>query len=314
MSTPVRLAAFLIGLVVAFAVATGIGRAVGPLDVAVEEHSTDDAAHGDTSTTDEDGHEDGHEEGAHQSGPAAGSTVPGLVSRQDGFALRLASPEARAGRQVPLSFTVETSSGRPLLDYQTVHERDLHLIVVRRDLTGFQHVHPTLDRRTGTWSTALDLTPGTWRVIADFTPQGWDGLTLADDLFVPGDFRPEPELADRRTDSVAGYDVSLRADAAPGVDTVVSLTVQREERPVTDLSPYLGASGHLVAIRSGDLGYLHVHPEEGSSGPRIDFATTFPTAGVYRLFLDFKHRGAVHTADFTVVAGGAPQEAPAHDH
>jgi hypothetical protein len=29
--------------------------------------------------------------------------------------------------------------------------------------------------------------------------------------------------------------------------------------------------------------------------------TTFPTAGTYRLYLDFKHGGAVHTAAFTVV-------------
>ena len=35
-------------------------------------------------------------------------------------------------------------------------------------------------------------------------------------------------------------------------------------------------------------------------GPHIDFATTAPSAGAYRLFLDFQHGGVVRTAAFTV--------------
>jgi hypothetical protein len=41
-----------------------------------------------------------------------------------------------------------------------LHERDLHLIVVNRELTTFRHVHPTLDA-DGTWSVDLPaLDPG----------------------------------------------------------------------------------------------------------------------------------------------------------
>ena len=29
------------------------------------------------------------------------------------------------------------------------------------------------------------------------------------------------------------------------------------------MEPYLGAKGHLVALREGDLAYLHIHPEGG---------------------------------------------------
>ena len=42
------------------------------------------------------------------------------------------------------------------------------------------------------------------------------------------------------------------------------------------------------------------------AGPGIDFATAFPEPATYRLFLDFQHRGQVHTAAFTVESGGAP--------
>jgi hypothetical protein len=66
------------------------------------------------------------------------------------------------------------------------------------------------------------------------------------------------------------------------------------------VEPYLGARGHLVALRQGDLAYLHVHPlDKAAAGNAITFATTFPSAGRYRLFLQFKEAGRVHTAAFT---------------
>ncbi len=78
---------------------------------------------------------------------------------------------------------------------------------------------------------------------------------------------------------------------------------------MTDLQPYLAAYGHLVALRDGDLAYLHVHPagEPGDGttapGPDITFYATAPSPGDYRLFLDFQHGDVVHTAEFTVRAG-----------
>jgi hypothetical protein len=81
--------------------------------------------------------------------------------------------------------------------------------------------------------------------------------------------------------------------------------VSRSGRPVTDLDPYLAAYGHLVILRAGDLGYVHIHPVgtpgDGTTpaGPRITFNAEVPTAGDYRLFLDFQHAGQVHTAAFT---------------
>ncbi|MBC2932028.1 hypothetical protein [Nocardioides sp. zg-1228] len=323
MSTPLRVVAFVASLATAFALAWVGGRFVGPLDTepAAGAH-TDDAGHGagddaDHPAEDGAGEADGHAE--HASGVA---DVAGLTSRADGFSLAIADRTLPAGR-TRLDFQVLTSSGRPLLDYTREHEKDLHLIVVRRDLTGFQHVHPRLDRASGTWSVDVDLTPGVWRVVADLVPEDWDGITLADDVAVAGDFSPRPLPADDRTDRIrtdeGTYAVTLQGDTAPGASTVLTTRIELDGEPVTDLEPYLGAHGHLVAMRAGDLGYLHVHPEDGAAaGPGIDFATAFPEPGTYRLFLDFKHRGTVHTAAFTVESGGAPSgdhaEGGDHEH
>ena len=85
------------------------------------------------------------------------------------------------------------------------------------------------------------------------------------------------------------------------------LSVSKGGRPVTTLQPYLGAYGDLVALRTGDLAYLHTHvvgtagaADDDTGGPDLAFATTFPTAGTYRLFLDFRAGGVVRTAAFTV--------------
>ena len=109
-----------------------------------------------------------------------------------------------------------------------------------------------------------------------------------------GRFTPAPHPGSRTTDTVDGYTVDLVGDLDEGA---VAVRVSRDGEPVTDLEPYLGAYGHLVALREGDLAYLHVHPEDGDAGPDVPFAVEVPSAGGYRLFFDFQHDGVVRTAD-----------------
>ena len=314
----VRIGAYVLGLAVALGGAFGVGKAVGPIELAASPSEDGHGEHGVStgSTSGEDGSTSG-EDGS--TAAAADHGVGGLSAASGGYRLELSDRIVDAGHQ-ELSFTVRTPAGHALTDYTEAHEKDLHLILVRRDLSGFQHLHPELDPATGEWSTTADLTAGTWRVVADFTPAGWDPLTLADDLSVAGDFTPVPLPAVRASAEVDGYTVHLAGSTAPGAPTVLTTHVTKDGREVTDLEPYLGAYGHLVAMREGDLGYLHVHPEDGPPGPEVAFATTFPDHGTYRLFLDFKHAGKVRTAEFTVTASGVPDaeggsnEGGGHDH
>ena len=283
-----RALTFVLGCAALLAVAFGIGRVAGPVDV--EPASAADHAHG------------ADDEGTH-----AGHDVGGLTATQDGYTLHLLTDGATTAAQ-GLRFQVLDAAGEPVTAYDEQHERDLHLIVVRRDLTGFQHVHPTL-AADGTWSVPLELTPGAWRVAADTQPTGAEPLVLGADLLVPGQFAPQPLGEDRLDAAVDGYDVTLGGSIVAGRSALLTATVTRDGQPVTDLQPYLGAYGHLVSMREGDLGYLHVHPEEGAAGPAVSFATAFPTAGRYRLFLDFRHGDVVRTAAFTVTV-----EAGEHEH
>jgi hypothetical protein len=243
---------------------------------------------------------------------------------QNGYTLSLADREARPGRDRGISFTIDGPSGKPVTEYDLEHEKRLHLIAVRRDFTGFQHVHPELSS-TGVWSTNLDLTPGQWRLFADFKATDAEALTLGTDLAVDGDYRPAAPGDESRTAKVDGYTVTLDGDLAPGSDSKLTLNVSRDGKPVTDVQPYLGAYGHLVALRAGDLAYLHVHPdgtpEDGKTkpGPDVVFYAEVPSDGTYHLYLDFKHDGVVRTAAFTVRTGKATpaekeEQADVHSH
>ena len=316
MNTPTKIAAFAAGLVAVFGAAVGVGSAVGPVGPADPDQPAGTSQGTGTPGHGTGGH--GDEAGAAPPpGPAAAEHVPGgLQITEDGYTLALTEDIAPAGPATPLSFSVLGPDGAPVTRYETAHDEDLHLVAVRRDLTGYQHVHPQLGA-DGVWRTPLALEPGSWRLFADFTAAAdGEGRVLGADLAVPGAFEPQPLPAPATVSEVDGYTVVLGGELTPGEESELTLSVSRDGVPVTDLEPYLGAYGHLVALRDGDLAYLHVHPadEDGarpSPGPQVRFATTAPSAGTFRLFLDFKHDGQVRTAEFTVPAG--PGDAPAED-
>jgi hypothetical protein len=170
----------------------------------------------------------------------------------------------------------------------------------------------------GTWSIPLAVpAAGQYRIFADFQPAGHpDGLTLGADIPAPGDYQPTPLPAPARTATVDGYTITLTGDLTAGGSSKLTLSVSKDGRPVTDLQPYLGAYGHLVALRDGDLAYLHVHPDgtpgdgRTQAGPDVVFHAEVPSAGAYRLYLDFQHAGKVRTAEFTAVTGGLSSAAP----
>ncbi|TCK00904.1 hypothetical protein [Nocardia alba] len=296
-----KFAGFVLGLAAVFGIALTVGAVVGP----------------------EPSESAGHDE--HSTGAAASEFPGGLLATDQGYTLALDKPNTTTAPQSPTSFRILDANGAPATRYVNSHDKDLHLIVVRRDLAAFQHVHPVLDP-AGTWTVPLDLSrAGDYRVYADFTPAGGSNLTLGADLRVAGNYDVQALPAPAATARVGEYTVALNGTVTPGAASKVTLSVNREGTPVTDLQPYLGAYGHLVALRAADLAYLHVHPEgtpgDGvtPAGPGIDFIVNAPSAGDYRLFLDFQHQGVVRTAEFTVRvaapdAAGASTPAPPADH
>jgi len=194
-----------------------------------------------------------------------------------------------------LGFRIAGGRGETVRDFDVEHARRMHLIVVRRDMTGFQHLHP-VQGPDGTWSVPVTFArAGSYRVFADFSVVG-EPHTLAGDVTVDGTVRSRELPAPAGRVDVDGLRVALTGGTSrAGDESALTFTVTRHGQPVA-IRDYLGAKGPLVALRRGDLAFLHVHPDED----RLRFTSTFPTAGGYRLFLQFRTGdGVLHTAAFT---------------
>lgn len=305
MNTATRLGAYGAGLAVVFGGAFVAADAVVPASIV--SNWTDEAkGHNMNSTT---GSHSGH--GASGSSQA-GAAVPGVTSAQGGYLLSPVVVPDAVDRTGSLSFRILAADGQAVTRFATSHEKQLHLIVVRTDGTLFRHVHPTMDA-DGMWSLPWDwAAAGTYRVFTDFVPET-DGaaepITLTRTVEVAGQFTPTaPQVTN--TANVDGYTVDLTGEVAAGSSSELTLAVSKDGKPVTNLQPYLGAFGHLVALREGDLAFLHVHPEGNEpaagevSGPEIRFAAELPTSGRYLLYLDFQVDGKVHSAPFVVDTTG----------
>jgi hypothetical protein len=254
-----------------FAGAVSIGKAVGPI------------------------HRGSSHDHAHLSASDSG-VPPGVSLTADGLRLAFFRTSFVPGRAQELRFRVLDTKGLPVRQYDDVHARRLHLIVVRRDLRDFQHLHPVLGPH-GIWRTRLLLArAGVYRAFADFST-GSRPVVLGVDLVARGasSFESLPPLT-TRTRVGSGYEVTFEhGQLAASRSTAVSFAVSQAGRPVK-LDPYLGAGGHLVVLREGDLAYLHTHPADN----RLDFELIFPSPGRYRAFLQFSVGGHVHTAPFTL--------------
>jgi hypothetical protein len=220
-----------------------------------------------------------------EEGEMAVKAVRGLAVSDGGLTLKLARRTAARGERFELAFRIADRRGRTVRAFDVEHTKRMHVIVVRRDMTGFQHLHPT-QRADGSWSVPVTLRQaGSYRVFADFSSRG-ETYTLADDISVDGNVRSRPLPAPANSTYVDGFKVQMTDDLA--------FSISRDGRPVTP-EPYLGAKGHLVALREGDLAFLHVHPDEN----RLRFEADLPPGARYRLFLQFQVDGRVHTAEVT---------------
>ncbi|WP_433369771.1 hypothetical protein ACQPZX_44210 [Actinoplanes sp. CA-142083] len=283
-----KLGLFGAGVAVVFGAAFAVGAVVVPDGaVASRQAKTEGAGHGEMAM--------------------AASDVRGLGVAAEGLELSPVEGPQATGVDGRLAFRIVDGNGAPVTGFATSHEKQLHLIVVRADGAEFRHVHPQMDP-SGTWTAPWRWTAaGSYRVFADFVPAGREdagSITLTRSLQVAGSYAPISPRP-HATDDVDGFHLAIEGELTAGATSELTVTISRDGKPVTTLEPYLGSFGHLVALREGDLGYLHVHAQDGATpGPALGFGAEVPTAGRYLLYLDFKVGGQVRTAEFVLDAGG----------
>ena len=266
-------------------------------------------------------------------GHNAGSTSEKPVAKPGGrYQLEVTSDITNIQPKQPTKFRfwVKDSSGDVFKKYEIAHEKLMHLIGVRKDLTNFLHLHPEYNEATGEFTVDIPFPEdGQYRLFPDFTPSvdnpDKQPVTLFTDIMVGNlsNYKPQSLVPDTEKKKTFGeYEVSfdLPKDLQKGGEFTYGVTIEKDGTPVTNLETYLGALGHSVILKEGTLTFIHTHALSSSSqdstigghamqdsqadtkkqGPKIEFSTTFPKAGVYKIFTQFQHQGKIMTIDYTV--------------
>ncbi|MFJ8311730.1 MULTISPECIES: hypothetical protein [unclassified Streptomyces] len=235
----------------------------------------------------------------------------GLSDTMDGYRLTSQDTTLPAGRRAAYRFTISGPDGKPVTGFAVDQTKRMHFYAVRSDLTGFQHIHPTMTA-DGTWSADLaSLTPGTWRMFVSFTPDSGAGkgkdFVLSRTVGVPGTAARTPLPPAAKSAEVDGYTVRVQGEPMAGMAHPLTVTVTKDGEPVTDLQPYLDTYAHLTAFHEGDEAFAHLHPttkaDGDHGGPELTFHAELPTSGNWRLFLQFQTAGKLHTAALTLRVG-----------
>jgi hypothetical protein len=231
----------------------------------------------------------------------------GSKATVDGYSLvKLTNPKT-AGKAGQITFVINGPTGQAQTDFTLQQTKLLHLYVVRDDLTQFQHIHPTLDQKTGLWSVPVTFAkPGPYHLVIEFEALTADG-NFADRILGTnfrvggGKYTPVKYQSDYGHASVDGYTVTLDPTGKVG-GPPLHLKITKAGADVTDLQPYLESFAHITGFRDGDLKAVHVHPNEvpkkgdlaARGGPVLTLTSVFTAPGKYRMFIEFQTNGQLH--------------------
>jgi len=206
------------------------------------------------------------------------------------------------GRSAILTLAI-TQNGQHV-PLEISHEMKVHLMVVSEDLRWYRHIHP-IQQTDGTYTvTETFHNGGRYLLFADFKPMGSTQVLRTLQIDVEGyHMTSVAEMSAKWVSDVACYNVTLEngSDFETGRVQPLKIAVAKDGKKLkeSDLEQYLGASAHIVMISAADKEFLHIHPVSGSDLP-IYAEAHIEKAGTYRMWVQFKIDGQVHTADFTV--------------
>ena len=220
------------------------------------------------------------------------------------------TPEAGVSTKLAIYIT-EQQSGDVIQEFENIHDKLMHIIIVCEDLSYFAHIHPTLETSDSNFTINHTFREsGKYKIWIDFKPKDGVQTIVAFKLNVTGSpVHSFTMLAidNQYTKNIDGkYQVSLTIPKEIKANEDVDVTFSISNvfgNPITDLEPLMGAGGHTVIVSRDVRQFLHVHPSEEvqsnwRGGPDVSFKTNFANPGLYKVWGQFQHQGRTITADF----------------
>lgn len=231
-----------------------------------------------------------------------------------------------------IDYLMKDAEGLPITAdrLSVTHEKLMHLILVSQDLQTFQHLHP-VDEGNGLYDVQTSIPKQSKYILYNefvtaegvtqiernvFASDGADSMdtpaSLTQTLNTPVDWN---DLVGTLTTT------SPRIRRTLPVAFFLNVTTKNGD-PVTDMEPWLGAACHVVIVSADTKQFAHTHGDipggamsgdMGSMnmalamptppaifGPRVEFTHTFMQPGMYRVWVQFTHKGEVATFGFNV--------------
>src|SRR5690606_24454219 len=171
-------------------------------------------------------------------------------------------------RRIDLTYG-DQASGEQIAGFDVELTQQLHILAIDAGLTHLIHEHADVVGADGRFTAELEFpAPGLYHIYTDAVPTGIGQQVMRFDVTVgeaaPSSDVQRPTPSDIMSGPLVSSDgpYSVTLDAAqlqPGVESGVSLLVEKDGLPAGDLEPYLGVSAHAVFIRAEDLAYVHAH-------------------------------------------------------
>jgi copper transport protein len=249
---------------------------------------------------------------------------------------QLATSPVALAPNVPttLTFTLRDYQGHPVQDLVLDHNRILHVVIASKDFSVFAHIHaedlgPITPEMLKTAVFPVHYTfpkPGQYLVSVDYSERAY---IFSDQFYL--NIEPSAAMSAVQNENfslqekIDGFEVTLKTSPArlkAGAPTTLDYHIEKNGKPLTEMTPYLAVPMHISIIRDDLMGFLHIHgllpvsPIDkllGESihashllvpnkfGPNIEAADfTFPSAGVYHIFGEFSVGDKIVVTQFTV--------------
>ena len=192
-------------------------------------------------------------------------------------------------------------------DLKVAHEKKMHFIFVRDDMTGYQHIHPQYIN--GKWTVTTEINDGgSYNLYVDIAPNEETPVVLRVPVQIGGttvtkNF-PKPNGKMNTISGVYTGTLTTNTSLKTNQEIKLSIALTKDGKVVTEINQYLGAFGHLVILNhSNPNDFIHAHPltETKPTNGVVEFMAKFPTKGTYTLYGQFNIDGSIVTLPITVV-------------
>lgn len=220
------------------------------------------------------------------------------------YFIRFNNEEQRtAGVETIFRFTPRANADTSkFVELQTLHDKKMHVIIVKKDLSLFYHVHPVL-AKNGEYSIPFSFSyGGEYVIFVDYMPVNSDQQLERIELTVEGESYTAKEYTNQQLSTkIDDFEIQLipeNESIETMHPTAITVRIKRKGNEINAnaLDDYLGAKAHMVVISANTKEYIHVHPYVKDKSLMLH--AEFPQPGMYRGWLQFQYKGQLRTAEF----------------